>query len=175
MRQERTRIVKAQAKFRATTVALIAYRAVGVNATEDAALSDIAGVLAKYAAALSVAEQLAAEGKTTRQVDDAIKIDDGPAIDGIATLSVELLKARIASAQAVYAAVDWMSAFATTVAVVIGAMLAAVVVVLAWFTTFRLGRPMRRMVNTMGDRYSWRRSHPAAVGRTRSDSRSSRP
>ena len=78
-------------------------------------------------------------------------IDNGPAIDGIATLSGELLKARFVSSRAVYAAVDWMSAFAATVAVAIGVVLATVVAVLFWFTTFRLGRPMRQIVDTMGN------------------------
>ncbi len=149
LQQDRPRIVKAQAKIRSATVALTAYRAVGVNKAEDAALNGISQVLAKYADALVIAENLAAEGKTPRQVLEAIKIDDGPAITGISALNGELLKARSASSRAVYEAVGLLSTVATVSAVVVGVVLTAVVALLVWFTRFRLGRPMRQMIDSM--------------------------
>jgi methyl-accepting chemotaxis protein len=149
LRQDRPRIVKTQAKVRAATVALNAYRSVGVNPTEDKALYTIGEVIANYADSLAIAENMAAEGNSPRAVDKAIKISDGPALKAIATLSEEILKTRKASSKAVYAAVDSMSAFSTSVAIVLGIILSALVAFFVWFTSFRLGRPMQHMINAM--------------------------
>ena len=151
LRQDRPRIVKTQAKVRAATVALTAYRAVGVNEAENKALKAIGGVIAQYADALAVAEKLAAQGKTSREVDKAIKISDKPAIKGIVVLNGELVKAREASSTKVYAAVDQISAFTKGSTISVGLVLGMLVAVMVWFTTFRLGRPLDEMTGAMGE------------------------
>ena len=149
LRQDRPRIVKVQAKVRAATVALVAYRSVGVNDAEKKALEAIGSVIAKYADALAVAEKFAAEGKTSRNIDKVIKISDKPAIKGIAVLKTEILKARKTSSDAVYSAVDQIAAFTKGSTVLIGLVLGLLVAVMVWFTIFRLGRPLVRMTGAM--------------------------
>ncbi len=149
LRQDRSRIVKVQTKVRAATVALTAYRAVGISAKEGEALKTIAATIAKYADALASAEKLTAQGAGPRAVDKAIKINDGPALKAIATLNQELVKARASSSQSVYGAVNWLSKFATLVALAVGIMLTVFLIFMVWFTSFRLGRPLRAMVDAM--------------------------
>ncbi len=151
LRQDRPRIVKIQTKVRAATVALTAYRSVGVNDAEKKAIEAIGTVIAKYADALAVAENLAAEGKSSREVDKAIKISDKPAVKGIALLKGELVKAREASSTGVYAAVDQIAAFTKGSTVAVGLVLSLLVAVMVWFTTFRLGRPLDEMTGAMGE------------------------
>lgn len=150
LRRERSRIVKVQTKLRAATVALTAYRAVGVNAKESAALETLTATLVAYVDALAAAEKLAADGKGPQAIDKVIKIDDAPALAAIATLNGELVKARRSSSANVYGAVERLSKFATSAAIVVGAMLIALLIFLIWFAAFRLGRPLRAMVDVMG-------------------------
>lgn len=53
---------------------------------EHAALNGIAMVIGKYRAALSVVAKLRGDGRNVREIDQAVKIDDGPALAGIETL-----------------------------------------------------------------------------------------
>jgi len=149
-RQDHQLVDKVQVMVRAANVALSAYRAVGVNKKESAALKTIGRMIANYADNLLVAEKMVAAGNDPTAVDKVVKIDDSPAFEAIAVLNKELLKARQASSSAVYAAVDDTTAFSTGMAVAIGILLGVLVMVQIWFTMFRLGRPLRGMVGAMG-------------------------
>ncbi len=147
LRQDRPRIVKVQAKVRAATVALIAYRSVGVSDKEDAALKTISATIAKYADALIMAEKMTGDGP--RAVDKMIKIKDGPALQAMAALTKELAEVRQQKSQSVYMAVDRLTNFSAWVAVSVGIMLTLLFIFMVWFTSFRLGRPLRAMADAM--------------------------
>lgn len=149
LRQDRGRIVKVQSKVRSATVALTAYRSVGVNDNEAQALKTIGETIIQYADALAVAERMAAQGADPQTVDKAIKISDGPALQAIETLKQELLQARQTNSSSVYGSVEWLSQFSTFVGIAVGALSTALVIFLVWFTSIRLGRPLRAMVNAM--------------------------
>ncbi len=72
LRQDRPRIVKIQEKIRESVVSIAAYRALGVNAKEAAALNDVQTVVANYAAAVGVAEQKASAGATPSEIDKSV-------------------------------------------------------------------------------------------------------
>ncbi len=147
LRQDRPRIVKIQTKVRAATVAIIAYRSIGVDAEEDAALKTISATIAQYADALTMTEKMA--GKGPQAVNRMIAIKDGPALEAITVLSKELVKLRQKSSQSVYGAVNRLSNFSVFVAVTVGLMLTFLLIFMFWFTSLRLGRPLRAMVNAM--------------------------
>ncbi len=149
MRRDRPRIVKVQSKVRSATVALTAYRAVGVNARERAALDVIGKVVAEYADALAMAEKMAAEGKTSSEIDAAIKIDDRAATEGLETLKEEVQKSLRDTSKKLNGEFDEEIFSMKRTAVVVGVILSILVVVMVWFSVFRLGRPLERMAGSM--------------------------
>ena len=149
LRQDRARIEKVQSKIHDATVAATAYGAVGASPREKAALEAIQRVIAAYTDALETAERLADAGRDPRAVDKAIKIDDGPALKGIATLNEELLEARRSSAGKVYGAVGTVRLTATSLQTTVIAALVILVGTLFWFTRYRLGRPLATMQEAM--------------------------
>jgi methyl-accepting chemotaxis protein len=149
LRQDRRLIVKAQANIRAATVALTAYRALGVSGKEDAALKEIESVIGKYIDAIKIAEEMASKGTSPRDLEKFVKVPDQPAIDGIKTLSGEIEVARQRNSTAVNTAVGDVSAIATTAAVTMGLILTGLATMLIWFTSFRLGRPMTKLRDCM--------------------------
>ncbi len=58
----------------------------GADTGQAAALTGIAGTIAQYQAALPKVQAMVAEDKTPTEIDQAVKIDDKPAIEGLATL-----------------------------------------------------------------------------------------
>jgi len=145
LRMDRPRIVKIQRSIRAATVALTAYRALGVDAKETAALDAIGGVVAQYADAVATAERMAAEGRTAREIDQAIKIEDKSALEGMAVLDTEMATARKASAALVYQAVGKVSLFVKTMAIVVGGLLLALTLGFMWFTRARIIGPLAKL------------------------------
>jgi methyl-accepting chemotaxis protein len=149
LRQDRRLIVKAQANIRAATVALTAYRALGVDQKEDAALKEIESVIGKYIDAIKIAEEMASKGTSPRDLEKFVKVPDQPAIDGIKTLSGEIEVARKRNSTAVNTAVHDVTTIASTAAVAMGLVLTGLATMLIWFTTFRLGRPMTKLRDCM--------------------------
>ncbi|MCH7888813.1 MAG: PAS domain S-box protein [Proteobacteria bacterium] len=152
LRMDRPRIVKIHAKFRDATVALTAYEALGVNDTEKAALRDLGRAVARYADAVAVAERLASAGKTSREIDEAVRIDDTPALQAMAVLDAEIQAARETSANAVYGAVATVSLFMKTVTALVGVLLFMLVAGLFWFARAQSERQRARAALREGER-----------------------
>jgi len=57
-----------------------------LNAQNAAAVTQVVGVIDAYAAALPKIQGMVAEGKAPTEIDQAVKIDDKPAIEGLAAL-----------------------------------------------------------------------------------------
>jgi len=75
----------------AEAAALLAeYRNRGLTTAERLALDDIEQVLKNYANSLELALELVAQGKSPRQVDGAIQVDDEPALRSFIILSQEI-------------------------------------------------------------------------------------
>ncbi len=124
LRQDRDRIVKIQAAIRMATVAMVAYEALGVNEAEKAALAQIGPVIGSFAAAVAAAEQMAIDGAAPAEVDAAVSIDGGPAVNAMAVLERELTKAQAQSAASVDGTVAAVGSDALVVA--IGSMFLAI-------------------------------------------------
>ncbi len=78
--------VKAGNGFKAASDAIAAYRNAAPTEAEKATLKEIEGVITQYQDALSVVQTMVAEKKSAKEIDGAVKINDGPATTGIAKL-----------------------------------------------------------------------------------------
>jgi methyl-accepting chemotaxis protein len=94
LRKDGKRLGRIRAAAGAAQGALKAYRAVGINAEEQAAIKAISGVIADYTAKTDLVAALVAEGKTSRQIDKTVKVSDKPALEGIKVLKATLLAQR---------------------------------------------------------------------------------
>ena len=130
LRHDPPRIAKVRAAHGKVTSIISAYRALETNEAERAALVDIERVAAAYAGNLDTAQRLADAGKSPEQVDGAVKISDGPALKGLATLSREInarSERRSVEVDAALAKVGEMLAVALWVIGIASVMMLAVV------------------------------------------------
>lgn len=89
LRQDEARVVKVRAGLHATLDAIDTFLAGSIEPAEREALQDIRTVVQKYAAGLDQAIQLVKQGNTPEQIDQVIKVDDGPALAGLQSLTLQ--------------------------------------------------------------------------------------
>ena len=128
LRGDRPRIIKIQQKLRAATVAMTAYRSVGMNERESDAMDSLAAVLGQYGDAVGAIEKLSLDGATPREIDAQVKISDAPALEALKTLDAELLAQREASASATYAILGQTEKISTIAAIVLAAILLLLII-----------------------------------------------
>ncbi len=93
LRQDDPRIAKVEASIANARHSIEQYRTFGLTPEEQAAVTEVESVVDAYAAALKKAVQMAGQGNTAKQIDRAVKIDDGPAIKGLDTLQKAVIAA----------------------------------------------------------------------------------
>ena len=98
LRRDMQRIGAVRSKAKAATQALKNYRAIGVDAEEEQSLRAIGSVIESYESSTDMAERMIPAGSTTAEIDQIVKIDDGPALAALAKLDEHLRKLRRASA-----------------------------------------------------------------------------
>ncbi len=86
LRQDMPRMDKVQEHLGAAFSTIKQYRALGVSQAEHAALKDIEDTIENYADALLVAQRLIAEGKSPREIDEIVRVDDTLALRGLNNL-----------------------------------------------------------------------------------------
>ncbi|MBE9557179.1 MAG: MCP four helix bundle domain-containing protein, partial [Proteobacteria bacterium] len=89
LRQDQPRIAKVEAKLAAARDAIARYRAFPLSDAEAGALRNIESVVDAYAGGLRQAISLARGGYTAEGIDGQIKVNDGPALQGLVTLDDE--------------------------------------------------------------------------------------
>jgi len=125
------------------------YRNFALSAEEERALQDIAGVIAKYAAAADQVKMMAAEGSAARAIDKAVKISDGPAVAGLDALAQGIARDAEASKQALVSSLDDVLALVPwLLALVFGAMLVTAVLI-SYVLFARILTPMGRLTGAM--------------------------
>ncbi len=98
LRHDVDRIGIVNAKLGGAASAIARYRALDLNVAEAGAITDIQKMLEAYSKALTLAAELAAQGKTQGEIDAQVRVDDTAAIHGLDTLDVEV--SRIAGIHA---------------------------------------------------------------------------
>ncbi|KAF0110729.1 MAG: putative Methyl-accepting chemotaxis protein [Rhodospirillaceae bacterium] len=150
LRQDAPRIKAIEQNMADVRAAIESLRATGVNGAEEAALTDIARVVAAYADRLPLVREMAGKGEDPRAIDKVIKVDDGPALKGIATITAEVAKTVRHSNDTLAATMDRMESLAGVVLVVVTIVLFVFALINLWWIGVRLIRPMTAMVETMG-------------------------
>lgn len=77
---------KANAHYKHITAAIADLRQLDLSADEQAAVDGIESVMGNYQSALKTIDGMITDGKTAKEIDAAVKINDGPAVTGLKTL-----------------------------------------------------------------------------------------
>ncbi|MCP3972672.1 MAG: methyl-accepting chemotaxis protein [Rhodobacteraceae bacterium] len=86
LRQDQGRVAKIQTRIGATLQALDALENITGSQAESDAIKKIRSVAQAYLAALATAQLEAALGRSPAEIDQRVKVDDGPALEGLETL-----------------------------------------------------------------------------------------
>ena len=149
LRQDTPRIDKVHQAMDRISAAMARYRSLSVDAKEEKALSQIAGVVEAYRAGLEKARKLAASGSTPEEIDKQVKVNDGPALKGIAVLVNVIGREMVSDAGVLTADLSATSKITTMVLLVsIGSSL--LLALLAYFVLFqRIMYPLNKMTEAM--------------------------
>ena len=150
LRQDEPRIAKVKTGVAGVRDAIAAYRELGVNETEDAALNDIESVMAAYDKNIDVAAALAKEGKTPEQIDQTVKISDGPALKGMAVLLGEIAAGNKSKRLDLSESLDTVEITSLEIMVVAILSSAALIALSFWAINRRIIKPIREITDTMG-------------------------
>jgi len=129
--------------------ALGLYSERSLSTTERQAIANISGVLTAYETASAQIEKLAGQGQTAAAIDNIVRIDDTPALNGFNTLIREIAQqnrqeaARVDNALALVASVAKSSALVTLVLI---ALLAATSL---WILQNRIINPIAHITRIM--------------------------
>ncbi len=149
LRQDAKRHAKIKIESEKPKQVLADYRRL-VNAdTELAALDVIADTIDQYAKAADVAERMAHEGATPREVDAVVKIDDTPALDALEILDEHIYEQRLVSVGRVSAAIGGLRHSAIIGMSVILALVMILIASFFWFAIARVITPLRSLGNVI--------------------------
>ena len=149
LRKDRLLIVNVHARMLDVTVALTAYSALVTTVEEDKAISVLEETLTDYLDAVAKAESLASAGMASQDIDRIVKIDDGPALAALETLSAELRAAREASSQSVYRSVSRVTFAVFTMILVVGGLTTLLVFGFFWFSRVHFVNPLLKLGDVM--------------------------
>jgi methyl-accepting chemotaxis protein len=149
LRRDARRVEAVRANAKAAERELDAYRGIGADAEEAQSLQTIGAMIASYESAAETAERMINAGKTTAEIDQAVKIDDGPALAAFAKLDDHVSAMRQASAADVHATMDGVQAIAIRAAVITALLLTGTIIAFTWFSQSRLLRPMGDLGDAM--------------------------
>ncbi len=144
-----------------TKIIFSGYRALGVSAEEERAISDIESVVKKYIDAITLAEILIKNNNTISQVDGQVSVDDTPALLALLRLTNAVATLRQEKAKVVSNSISSLAITIYTAAIGIGLLLVVVIMTLAWFVRFRLINPLDKLVTAIG------RVNPGVPGQLR--------
>ncbi len=96
--RDAARVAKVRMAAGGVLAAIDQYYSAATSAAERQALNDIRQVVLAYARNIAVAEQLVQAGKTAREIDQVVKIDDRPALKGLGILKAQIMASRARNA-----------------------------------------------------------------------------
>ena len=149
LRGDRGRLIHIHKNLREAINHTIAYRSLGVSSREAAALDEIGRVLKTYASVVSIAEKMFVAGRSAREIDSVVMVDDTLALRAIENMESELEAARAKLSNAVNASVASTMDFEIKSAMMIAVLLLLLIIDGLWFTRTRLSRPITRLAWAM--------------------------
>jgi methyl-accepting chemotaxis protein len=149
LRRDAHKVEAVRANAKAAERELEDYRGIGADAEEAQSLQTIGAMIVSYESAAETAERMINAGKTTAEIDQAVKIDDGPALAAFAKLDDRVSAMRQASAADVHGTMDGVQAIAIRAAVITALLLTGTIIAFTWFSQSRLLRPMGDLGDAM--------------------------
>lgn len=146
LRRDRLSAVSVNENLLQLSIALTAYRSLGLTAREDASFRTLVDTARRYQGLIAEAETMADAGQGATEIDRALKIDSQPTREALATLDEIVTKAHRANADVVSSTVDEIISLSKTSGLLFTVLLAGLTLFTIWFTQFQLLRPLRRLV-----------------------------
>jgi PAS domain S-box-containing protein len=120
-----------------------------VNPQEKQALDAIEQVISNYSSVAGLVETMVRDGKSAREIDRAIIVDDTLALRALKMLQTEIVSAHKANGDAVTASVNEAARFVMSAAAVAGILLLLLVIDSFWFTRTRISKPLLTLAEAM--------------------------
>ncbi len=136
LRHDTPRIKRVNAAIADARSALASYRELGVNDTEDIAISNLEKVISKYENGLKVAQDLLKQGASIAELDNRIKVDDSPALDGMNQLVKAIAEETARASQVVSDDLGWVK----DVNIIISALIGLSSIVLSFVLYYALAK-----------------------------------
>lgn len=130
---------------------LAAYREMGMNVAEQRAIRDIASVIQAYSERLLTISHLHDEqpGMSVSELDARVKVDDAPAIEGLAVLDHQSDQRVAATSAAVGKTLKLLATLAPIVNGLALIMIAVLIGLSMWLFARYVLKPIRRLTQTM--------------------------
>lgn len=149
LRQDSSRIEKIRTNINAAFGTIEEYLELPLLPDERQALLDIKDVVVQYSNGLNRAIELVADGNSSEQIDQTVKVNDGPALEGLQTLGVQIAKDTIEAGRVLTTNLDEVedvARFTVWIAIATGLMLATLVYVVLFG---QIIAPIRRVTSSM--------------------------
>eukprot|EP00752_Nemacystus_decipiens_P018906 g16962.t1 len=149
LRHDQPRVARVQSAIDDAQAVIDQYRSLPTSPAEDAALNDVATVVAEYESNLVLAQQMVQSGATAAEIDRAVAISDGPALEGLQSLLLAINAENAAKSEGLSAdlqAVGTISTLVLILAIVSTLLLAAFV---SFILLGQVARPITRLTAVM--------------------------
>lgn len=123
------------------------YRTLGTNPKESAALAEILKVIKAYRQALSHAVLMVADGATSEVIDKAVKINDLPAVAGLASLTREINRQHNLDAIKVRDKLKLVTRITQIMTLTIGALMLLLIITAYWLIRNKIIVPLIRITD----------------------------
>ncbi|MGB0696045.1 MAG: methyl-accepting chemotaxis protein [Rhodospirillaceae bacterium] len=149
LRHDAPRVAKIQAKVADAKQAISKYRGLGISAAESQNLDAILGVVSLYEQNTALVQDLVAEGKTAQEIDGTVKINDNPALEGIAALVSEISAQEQSASQLITAELTSAESAANVILAVAALSSLVLLISFTWLLNNRVIKPISEMTQAM--------------------------
>ncbi len=149
LRQDRSLVLAVEKDILKITVLLTAYENIGLNDLERAAIDVLDGRLTKYKEAMVTAEKMARDGRSSREIDAAIRINDDLALSAMLSIVGQLEQAHVAASRVTDEKIEKTNEVSNIFIVVIMLGSAVSIGFVFWFLNARILGPMRVLGDAM--------------------------
>ncbi|WP_085909961.1 methyl-accepting chemotaxis protein [Kiloniella majae] len=149
LRQDEPRVAKINTAISTAKKALDSYRNLGITKQETDALNSITTVVDNYKSKLAEAQTMIKAGKSPQEIDTAVKIDDTPAIDGIAILNATVQKQIKLDTQSVHQSLNFVDSLNTFALTSVFIFLIFMSGMNLWWSSNHLNKPITSLTSVM--------------------------
>ncbi|MHA1598612.1 MAG: ATP-binding protein [Alphaproteobacteria bacterium] len=160
LRKDRIYVLKTSLDILKVTALLTAYQNIGLNAREQAAIDVLDSRLTKYESAIGTAEMMARVGRSSKQIDAAVRINDDLALAVMLALVDELEKAHIEEGDRIERIVTEANQTSKIIFIVSFILAFVSIGFTLWFMYRRVLKPIRTLRNSMREISQTNTSNP---------------